>query len=287
VSGFGHCDDGTRGTLNRLMSHVPKQPAAQPDSLRGGGRFSVHILDGLEVVEKTGDPGALSREAAALRRIAGRGVGPALVSTEPGVLRTSLLDGGPRAVSATSVDDLGALGSLLRKTHETACQASGGLPGWLRTARTLASYRRRRAADALALAGPRRRALADRVIFGLPSQPAVDDPRPFRLLHGDLVAENIVWTSQGPRLVDWEFWRMGDPAEDLAYLAELNGLDDRAFRAVLDGYGVPGMSERADSWCALVALDAAAWYLSHGRHEMGEALVARAERLSGVRCGGG
>jgi aminoglycoside phosphotransferase (APT) family kinase protein len=247
--------------------------------LVGGGRFAVRVVGG-DIVEKTGDPRALAREGAALRRVAGRDVAPALVSLGDGILRSERLGGRPRALVGR---DSRKVGVVLRRAHDSALRSTGRLPGWKGSARSLSAYRNRRAKDALDLTGPKRRPLAMRVIDTPPALPPADPERPFRLLHGDLVGENIVWTPQGPRLVDWEFWRMGDPAEDLAYLVELNALGPRVTATMLAGYGVEGMGERVDAWRALVALDAGAWYLAHGDAERGERLLARAARLAGVR----
>ena len=61
------------------------------------------------------------------------------------------------------------------------------------------------------------------------------------------MAANVVW-GPDPHLVDWEFWRYGDPAEDLAYLAEANGLDDAALAAVAGGHGDPAAAGRIEGW---------------------------------------
>ena len=83
-------------------------------------------------------------------------------------------------------------------------------------------------------------------------------------------------------LIDWEFARMGDPAEDLAYLAELNELPEAVLDAVLEGHGTPGMAARVDGWRGLVAADAAGWYLAHGMVDEAAPLLARArERAAG------
>ena len=240
--------------------------------LRGGGRFAVRALPGSpSVVEKRGDPSALTREAAALRRLAGSDVAPVLVSVEGGVLRSHLLPGRPCAAPDLDARDLRALGVLLRRVHDTAHQSTGRLPAWASPARTLRAYRRRRLADAVALGGPHPGTL--------PELPPTDEARPFRLLHGDLVGENIVWTPRGPRLVDWEFWRIGDPAEDLAYLVELNELSPQATDSVLAGYGVPDMLPRLDAWRAVVVLDAGAWYEREGKGEEASRLLRRATDL--------
>ena len=85
----------------------------------------------------------------------------------------------------------------------------------------------------------------------------------------------------GPVLIDWEFHRMGDPAEDLAYLAELNGLPDDILHAVLEGYRAPGMAARVEAWRGLVAADAGGWYAAHGMGADAERMLARARARAG------
>ncbi|HMO01031.1 MAG TPA: phosphotransferase [Miltoncostaeaceae bacterium] len=113
----------------------------------------------------------------------------------------------------------------------------------------------------------------------MPGRPPRGPPPagPFAFLHGDLVAANVLWPPQGgPVLIDWEFQRMGDPAEDLAYLAELNALPDAVLAAVLEGYGEPGVAARVEGWRGLVAADAGAWYLGQGMRAEAERMLARA-----------
>ena len=87
-----------------------------------------------------------------------------------------------------------------------------------------------------------------------------------------------MWAPDGPALIDWEFCRLGDPAEDLAYLAELNGLPGTVLAGVLAGYGLPGMGARVEAWRGLVAADAGAWYLGQGMGDDAAAMLARAAR---------
>jgi aminoglycoside phosphotransferase (APT) family kinase protein len=242
----------------------------------GGARFIVRRRGA--VVEKTGAPGPLSREAAALRRVAGRGVAPALVRAAPGEIATQLIRGRTRDLTRIGDRRAEALGELLRRAHDTGAYASGGLAG--RRARSLGAYRRRRAEDALRAAGGGNVDLAHRVIAALPPFPPVSDSHPFRLLHGDLVASNVVWGGDGPMLVDWEFWRPGDPAEDLAYLAEVNRLPGRLLARVLAGYDRQDVAVRIDAWRPLVALDAGLWYASAAEGAEAERLLDRAVELS-------
>jgi aminoglycoside phosphotransferase (APT) family kinase protein len=236
-------------------------------------------------IEKRGDPGAIAREAAALRLLAGRPFVPRLVSDAPGVLVSERLPGAPRALAGLAPSCLRALGRVLREVHETRRTEVGGLPWWPAPAASLAGYRALRAADAeRALRGRPEAALARRAAAAPEAE--AEPEAPFRLLHGDLVEANLVWGPAGPALVDWEFSRMGDPAEDLAYLAEVNALPASLAAALLEGYAVPGMGERLGAWRALVALDAGAWYLGEGERERAEALLARARSLLGAAGSG-
>lgn len=58
---------------------------------------------------------------------------------------------------------------------------------------------------------------------------------PFVLLHGDVSAGNIVWAEQ-PVLIDWEHARLGDPAEEIAYIFGEHDLAAPQRRAFWSGY---------------------------------------------------
>lgn len=249
--------------------------------LRGGGRFAVSAVDGPPArVIKRGPRGPLAREARALRLVERLGVAPRLVGAEAGAIVTELVDGAERPMDRLAPADARALGSALRTVHESRRAATGWLPTWTSRARSLDAYRGRRADDARA-AAEGEGALATLVARTLPAIPGGADARPFRLLHGDLVSSNVLWTP-APRLVDWEFWRMGDPAEDLAYLAEVNGMPDRVLAHVIDAYGDRAVAARIDGWRALCALDAGLWYRRAGATPAARRLLGRAAALSGA-----
>lgn len=235
--------------------------------LAGGGRFAV--AEGAGEVVKTGPPGPLAREAAALALLAGRAPVPDLVGHDGARLVTRRLPGTPRPLGAAGGDALRALGRALAAVHGAAARATatGADPAAPRVW-SAAAYGRRRRADALALAA--------RAGLRPPSLPPPAAALPFRPVHGDLVAGNVVWDGDRPALVDWEFWRWGDPAEDLAYLAEVNDLGAAEFAAVCDGHGDPGAAARAAGWRPLVALEAGAWWWAEGRHLRAAPLLRRA-----------
>ena len=73
---------------------------------------------------------------------------------------------------------------------------------------------------------------------------------------------------------------MGDPAEDLAYLIEVNAIPPASAAALLRGYGPPAMDRRVEAWRGLVAADAGAWYLAEEMEAEAAPLLARAAELA-------
>ena len=107
------------------------------------------------------------------------------------------------------------------------------------------------------------------------------------LLHDDLVDANIVWDASGaPRFIDWEDARIGDPAEELAYIASEADLDDRQREYLWGGYSatrpdadLDGIRLRMDGWGPIVAMASIRWWLDRvvriKRGESGAALAGR------------
>lgn len=249
--------------------------------LRVSTRFRVSDVPGdRPLVEKRGDPAAIARETAALRFLRGRPWLPELIEEGPGRMVSTRLPGAPRAIAALPPAEVARLGALLREVHESRRATTGGLWSWHAPASSLDEYRSARARDAEAmLAGGPDAGLAIAAL-ARPAEGGAGE-EPFRLLHGDLVEANVVWGPRGPGLVDWEFSRMGDPAEDLAYLIELNRLSGAGAAAVAAGYALEGIAARIDAWRPLVAADAGAWYLAEGMEPEGLALLRRARTLVG------
>jgi Ser/Thr protein kinase RdoA (MazF antagonist) len=251
-----------------------------PRHLGGGGRFSLTVADGM--VTKRGDARVLAREAAGLRVATAADVGPTLVSATRGAITTTLIPGRVRPSARWTTTQCHALGALLRRLHDSRRARSGGRSEWTSPVHSLSAYRARRLGDALSAArSARDRAAVERVAASLPPMTPPGDASPFRMLHGDLVATNILWTP-APRLVDFEFWRVGDPAEDLAYLIELNRLGPRRATGVCDGYDEPSVTTRIPAWRALCVVDAALWYQAHGDVPRYATLLERAADLARV-----
>jgi aminoglycoside phosphotransferase (APT) family kinase protein len=91
--------------------------------------------------------------------------------------------------------------------------------------------------------------------------------RGFVLLHGDLSSGNILWDGEHVTLIDWEFARDGDPAEDLAYLVSEQQMPPDLVAEIAEAYvaesGDPWALARLPAWLPLVALDAALWWADY------------------------
>jgi len=249
----------------------------QPRPLSGDARARVWELAtpvGPWVV-KLAEGARVAHEVDVLTRLAGSGLGPELVAAGEGILITARIEGAPRAPASWSADDAAAVGRLLAMVHGRSAPV-GSAPGDPDDRDQLVAAIRGQCRPAL-------RVLADAAIGTLPP-PALG---PAAMLHGDPWSGNVVWSPSGPVLVDWEYARGGEPAEDLAYLAALDELPDATLAAVLGGYGADaGLAARVAAWRPLMAVWCGAWLCERGAHDRGARLVALAERLM-VRCEGG
>ena len=181
-------------------------------------------------------------EVDVLRAIEGRGLGPELVFADPRreVLVTRRLPG--RACTPAmlrSPQMLRALGSLLRRLHETVAPPSAAAP--LDLARTLAGY-------AAVVGGVRVRRAARSGVRSL--RAAAGSRRSPALCHNDTVAQNVL-RGRSLRLIDWEFAAPGDPLFDLAVVVGHHGLPEENARILL---AAARGRVRASEWRALVHL---------------------------------
>lgn len=63
-------------------------------------------------------------------------------------------------------------------------------------------------------------------------------------IHGDPVPANLLATSSGIVLIDWDYAGMGDPAWDIAYFALEAGLTAAEEQALAAAHGAPGLGTR-------------------------------------------
>lgn len=97
--------------------------------------------------------------------------------------------------------------------------------------------------------------------------PAFTDERPV-LLHGDVASGNVIW-SPTPVLIDWEYARLGDPADEIAYTFSQNGLDPTQRDAFWNGYRhsigphfpLADLVDRVRWWEPVTLLGSALWWI--------------------------
>jgi aminoglycoside phosphotransferase (APT) family kinase protein len=91
---------------------------------------------------------------------------------------------------------------------------------------------------------------------------------PLAPLHGDIVTDNVLW-GPDPVLIDWEYTRLGDPADEIAYLFDQNGLSTPQKQAFWRGYRdslgseqrLAHVSERVGWWAPLTLLGSSLWWV--------------------------
>ena len=207
-------------------------------------------------VEKRGPEQALAREAAALALVAGRSWAPARRAPRAGAAGVLRACPARRARLATlGAGEARALGAVLRAVHDTRSAGAGGLWWWTGPAATLAGYRAGRVEDAEgALAGTGHEGLAARARRAARrgTARAAGGAEPFRLLHGDLVdGQHRLGRRHGRRWWTGSSAAWADPAEDLAYLVEVNApAGRRRGGAPARATALPGDGRRVDAWRA-------------------------------------
>lgn len=88
------------------------------------------------------------------------------------------------------------------------------------------------------------------------------------LQHGDIASGNVVWGST-PVLIDWEYARLGDPADEIAYIFGQNDLSAPQRKAFWSGYRTtashdPQLEDVADRirwWEPVNLLGSALWWI--------------------------
>lgn len=86
-------------------------------------------------------------------------------------------------------------------------------------------------------------ALLDGVVAAARRAETFATAEPLALLHGDVAGGNIMWTPD-PVLIDWEYARIGDPSDEIAYVFAQHGCTDEQRTAFWRGYGGPHAVDR-------------------------------------------
>jgi hypothetical protein len=263
-----------------------------------GNRHAVHrvsYLDARDVTQdvvvrvslrgETPDRAQAEREAAALRAVAGV-AGPVLYDFhrtsrwfDTPAMCMQFLPGRQRRLNSTTPRQIARLAVILAWVHD---RPTDGLIESLEETGDLASYAHDRlrsitstltwARDPLpaALQAQLRHA-ADRLAASLEDAQHADcfgTGEPLRLLHGDVADGNVLWGRE-PALIDWEYARLGDAADEIAYLFDQNALPQVQRDAFLERYQQTVRSavrtdyliERVHWWEPVTLLGSALWWV--------------------------
>lgn len=239
-------------------------------------------------VSYTGDlneRAAAQREAAVLAK-AGGVAGPRLIDFrlesswfQAPAMCIQFLPGAEREVRRVGQAELEQLGSLVGWLH---ARPVDDLAGWFDVTGSVPGYAKGRLDSILAglswnrdpLPGSFQSRLASaagsihstgKAALSGPNF-AIDDP--LVLLHGDIAGGNILW-DEGPKLIDWEYARVGDPADEIAYTFDQNGLNPiqrdafwRGYRRELaDQAWLDRAAKRVIWWEALTLLGSTLWWV--------------------------
>ena len=87
------------------------------------------------------------------------------------------------------------------------------------------------------------------------------------LLHADISGSNVIWAPH-PVLIDWEYARFGDPADEVAYLFTQNDLNQSQRAAFWRGYGhamtastLGDLMDRVRRWEPMTLLGSIMWWI--------------------------
>lgn len=231
------------------------------------------------------DRAQAEREAAALRAVAGV-AGPVLYDMrltsqwfQTPAMCLQFLPGDQTALNATSLSQTARLASIVARLHT---RDADGLVPPLDPPGTIASYARgrlRSIASTLSwardpLPAAMQAHLKDAMGQLAASLSALQDldcfrvDEPLRLLHGDIAPGNVIW-GQDPVLIDWEYTRLGDPGDEIAYVFDQNALGEPQRQAFWKGYrqAVPAdvrldaLLERVTWWEPMTLVGSTLWWV--------------------------
>jgi aminoglycoside phosphotransferase (APT) family kinase protein len=238
-------------------------------------------------VSNRGEPADCARaewEAAVLRKVGGA-AGPLLYDfrcTSPWfdtpAMCLQFLRGQELDLSSVGLEQITRLGSVMMTVHGQPTDDLVDLPA---PTATIASYAEGRLGSILsALAwvrDPLPAAIQARLNGGAHSVEArlegwrdsvsFNTDEPLVLLHGDIAEGNILWNPD-PVLIDWEYARPGDPADEIAYTFDQNGLAADQRNAFWAGYADPTASQirteqivdRVGWWEPVTLLGSTLWW---------------------------
>lgn len=245
-----------------------------------------HVVVRIAQTEQTRDAVGAEREAAVLRKVQGH-AGPLLHDFTPEsewfdvpTTCTQFVPGEQRDLASASPHDIERLGSIVGWVHDLPTEDI--VPFFPETAAPTAYLNSRMdlvyARVASYVRDPLPRGVQRQIGSALISTKSMlasagaaesnGSADSYVLQHGDISSGNVIW-NDGPVLIDWEYARLADPADEIAYVFTQNDLAAEQRDAFWRGYrDVVRRTERVDRiadretwWEPVTLLGSALWWI--------------------------
>ena len=309
-------EDRIRGYTCHVVGCVPDR-VTEVIRFEAGNRHSVYRVSCLDEADTTthlvvrvtygGDPdecAAAEREARVLAEV-GATAGPLLHDfrrTSPWfdtpAMLMQFLPGPPRDLASIPLPEIERLGTVLAWVHGRSID---DLAPWLGPVESISASTQGRLQSILSgmawvrdpLTGPIQAALRGAAQWVEESWEVWRETESFRteeplaLLHGDPGPGNILW-GPDPMLIDWEYTRLGDPADEIAYLFDQNGLGAPQREAFWQGYGrntdrrpqLTAVTARAEWWEPVTLLGSTLWWVERWVRRVDAEATGREDRVT-------
>jgi aminoglycoside phosphotransferase (APT) family kinase protein len=253
-------------------------------SYASGPNSTGHLVVRVSIRSDAAEREQVAREGAVLASLAGSAA-PRLLDVscdsrwlETPAMCTEFIEGSHRDFASVRRSELEALGTVVGSVHVRPVDDLAELfPGPQTVAGYLDQWSELIAGYLPKLRQPLPEPVGTRIIRGVPLATRALDVAlrdacsgvggRLVLLHGDVGPGNILWSDR-PVLIDWEYARLGDPADDVAYIFGQHSLNPLQREAFWSGYrrwveppDLERTVERARLWEPVILLGSALWWL--------------------------
>jgi aminoglycoside phosphotransferase (APT) family kinase protein len=202
------------------------------------------------------------------------------------VMCTEFIQGDHRELASATGSELEALGEVVGSVHARPVSDLAGYLGGPQTAtgyldqwgELISGYLpklRQPLPQQVGSGLDRALSSVTRILGGPLREASPDAGEGLVLLHGDITPGNVLWADR-PVLIDWEYARLGDPADDVAYIFGQHGLRAGQRHAFWSGYrrwvqqpALDRIAGRVRLWEPIILLGSALWWLERWSARVG------------------